>query len=151
VLDVVRDRVVGIIAETSDIRIGTDRDTSFAVDYAVVIKLLNPDTSSAVSSTKGDAPVLTTVSATAPTVKPVALTPDPAPKQNFDLSRAPTLVEEWVGREALLVALNQDWADPQCHVTAIIGFGGEGKSTFARQWVENIQRDAASSAPDGLL
>lgn len=150
VVDVVRNKVVGIISETSDIRVGADRDTSFAVDYAV-ITLLNTDVSLAVSSTEGDSPALTTVSPTASTVKPVALTPEPSPKQRFDLSRAPALVEEWVGREELLAALNQDWADPHCHVTGVIGFGGEGKSTFARQWVDNLQRDATLPRPDGVF
>lgn len=150
VLDMVRDRVVGIISETSDIRTGSDRDTSFAVDYGVV-QHLHANPPSTISSTRDDRPAPIPVSPSSSTVKPVALTSEPFPKRRIDLSRAPSLVDEWVGREALLAALNQDWVNPDCHLTGVIGFGGEGKSTLARQWVENLQKDAALPSPDGIF
>jgi tetratricopeptide (TPR) repeat protein len=160
VLDTVRDRVVGIIAETSDIRAGSDRDTCFAVDYAVV-KLLREMmsasatasatevTATAVSSAKVNKS--SSISPSLPTVKPVALPPEPAPQRPIDMSRAPALVEEWVGRESYLAALNQDWVSPGCHVTGVIGFGGEGKSSLARHWIQQLQQDSDLPKPDGIF
>jgi tetratricopeptide (TPR) repeat protein len=42
----------------------------------------------------------------------------------------------------LLKQITEDWKDPQKHVTGLIGFGGEGKSSLARKWVEtlNVER-----------
>jgi tetratricopeptide (TPR) repeat protein len=154
VLDVVRDRVVGIIAETSDIRTGADRDTSFAVDYAVVQRL--PDLSEAsleVSLTQPDRPTPETrsdaISAASPGVKPVALSAT-LPPERFDLKRAPKPLDEWVGRGELLQNLDQDWDSADHCITGLIGFGGEGKSSLARHWVDQVLK-SGSLKPDGVF
>jgi hypothetical protein len=41
-------------------------------------------------------------------------------------------------RYPLLEALDQDWLDPERLITGLIGFGGEGKSSLARRWVEHV-------------
>jgi len=61
-----------------------------------------------------------------------------APDLGLAWNNAPAPLEEWVGREELLQAISRDWADPERQVTGLIGFGGEGKSSLARQAVENI-------------
>lgn len=158
VLNVVRDRVVGIIAETADIRTGTDRDTSFAVDYAVAQQLsamtpaAEPAEALAVQSVVPMA--VTPLAADAGDVKPIALPPEETPtmQRRTDLTRAPAPVEEWVGRADFLAALDEDWANPQCHLTGVIGFGGEGKSSLARQWIETLLKpDATQPRPDGVF
>ncbi|MCP4426895.1 MAG: serine protease, partial [Chloroflexi bacterium] len=49
---------------------------------------------------------------------------------------APPPLAEWVGRADLLDGLNRDYAHPDRRVTGLIGFGGEGKSSLARRWVD---------------
>jgi tetratricopeptide (TPR) repeat protein len=67
-----------------------------------------------------------------------------------ELSQAPPVLDEWVGREDLLQALSRDLADPEHRVTGLIGFGGEGKSSLARKWIENVRRDDVLRA-DGIF
>jgi tetratricopeptide (TPR) repeat protein len=43
-----------------------------------------------------------------------------------------------VGRDDLLASISRDWASPDRSVTGLIGFGGEGKSSLARRWVDNL-------------
>jgi tetratricopeptide (TPR) repeat protein len=149
VLDLVRNRVVGIIVETADIRTGTDRDTSFAVDYAVV-KRFNLNDISVISSREEEFTLPIAVSLSSSTT-PVILPSTSSPKRRIDLSRAPALESDWVGREVLLMELSQDWANPLCSVTGVIGFGGEGKSTLARQWVEKLRLDNDLLQPNGIF
>ena len=61
-----------------------------------------------------------------------------APDLGVEWNNAPPPLEEWVGREELLAALTRDWADPERRVTGLIGFGGEGKSSLARRWVDDL-------------
>jgi tetratricopeptide (TPR) repeat protein len=61
-----------------------------------------------------------------------------APGLGVVWNNAPPPLEEWVGRADLLAAIDRDWADPQRRVTGLIGFGGEGKSSLARRWVEDL-------------
>ncbi|MBE9136286.1 trypsin-like peptidase domain-containing protein [Nodosilinea sp. LEGE 07088] len=154
VLDVVRDRVVGIIAETSDIRTGADRDTSFAVDYAVVQMLPDlSETSLEVSLAQPDRPTSSTrsqaIPAASPGVKPVALSAT-LPPNPFDLKRAPKPLDEWVGRGELLENLDQDWESGDRCITGLIGFGGEGKSSLAQHWVDRVMQ-SGSPQPDGVF
>jgi len=48
------------------------------------------------------------------------------------------VLPEWTGRDELLKQLTGDWLDPQKKVTGLIGFGGEGKSSLARKWVDTL-------------
>jgi hypothetical protein len=65
------------------------------------------------------------------------------------LVNAPPLFDEWVGRVDLLQALDADWHNPNRRITELIGFGGEGKSSVARRWVENLL--TSDSPPLGVF
>jgi tetratricopeptide (TPR) repeat protein len=69
---------------------------------------------------------------------------NPQSTAGYDLSRAPDPLSEWVGREALLKQINDDYADPGVRVVGLIGFGGEGKSSLARQWLANVLGETTS-------
>lgn len=73
------------------------------------------------------------------------------PKEKFSWNNAPLLVEEWVGREDLLEAINNDWINSQKKVTGLIGFGGEGKSSLARRWIDNLMKEESSSKPENIF
>jgi tetratricopeptide (TPR) repeat protein len=60
------------------------------------------------------------------------------PEDRFSWNAAPSVLDEWTGRDDLLAQITEDWNNPQKHVTGLIGFGGEGKSSLARKWVETI-------------
>ncbi len=142
VLDVERNLVVGIVAETYESAgRAKDRDTAFAVDNRVL-------TFSPFDFKLED--------------EPYPLKTAPKPKfdrkqaeaavfitQKYSWNNAPTLLPEWTGREDLLASLTADWNDPQKHVAGLIGFGGEGKSSLARKWVDNIiaSRSLAKQSP----
>lgn len=64
---------------------------------------------------------------------------------------APPLLREWVGRENQLTLLNYLWLDPGYHVVSLIGFGGEGKSSLARQWLDDLLKSSDLSQPDGVF
>ncbi len=144
VLDVQRNLVVGVIAETWDSGEGfADRDTSFAIDA----KVLTFDPLK-VPMHKANYP----------------LRPAPQPKTDIKAARAavaadvgvelhdaPPLLEEWVGREELLAAISADWANPKRLVTGLIGFGGEGKSSLARRWVDTLLADKSQHRADGVF
>ena len=131
VLDKERNLIVGIISETWVPDATTkDRDTGWAVD-AYVLSL---------------APL-------GLPVQDVSLDLKAAPSPKFDIAQAeaavfikdkyswnsaPSILPEWTGRDDLLAQITEDWNNPQKHVTGLIGFGGEGKSSLARKWVEMI-------------
>ena len=71
---------------------------------------------------------------------------------------APEPVKDWVGREKLTTLLSQNWADPGIRITELVGFGGEGKSSLARKWVDELNKGIASTPenqrvrrPDGIF
>lgn len=66
-------------------------------------------------------------------------------------NNAPALLPGWAGREDLLRAITADWADAAHHVTGLIGFGGEGKSSLARRWVHDLLNDESKRQPDGVF
>ncbi len=129
VLDTERDLVIGAIAETwdSEERL-KDRDTSFAVDSLV----LTFD------------PMRLSVTDMPP---PQATTPQP----RIYLNNAPPPLKEWVGRAKFLETLDEDWTDPQCLITGLIGFGGEGKSSLTRRWLDNLLGNSSLPQPKGVF
>ncbi len=64
------------------------------------------------------------------------------PPRAYDLSRAPEVLPEWVGRTDLLARVADDYANPAICVTGLIGFGGEGKTSLARKALDAILNDA---------
>lgn len=64
------------------------------------------------------------------------------PDDRFSWNSAPTVLPEWTGRDDLLAQITEDWNNPAKHVTGLIGFGGEGKSSLARKWVETLEQPA---------
>src|SRR5205823_3656817 len=41
--------------------------------------------------------------------------------------------------------------DTRCHVTELIGFAGEGKSSLARRWLDGLLGDRSQPQPDGVF
>ncbi len=131
VLDVERNLVVGLVSETWFPDVSTkDRDTAWAVNARVLsLAPLNlhlqdePYPKRPASQPKTD--MAQARAAVAPT-------------QRIAWNNAPTSLAEWVGRDDLLQSITADWADPNRHVTGLIGFGGEGKSSLARKWVDSL-------------
>lgn len=68
------------------------------------------------------------------------------PSIRNDFYGVPDIVPEteWVGRDNLLQILSDDWANPAKRVSALIGFGGEGKSSLVRRWLNTVE-------PDGIF
>jgi tetratricopeptide (TPR) repeat protein len=131
VLDLERDRVVGIVAETwFPDATGKDRDTAWAVNVRV---LALPPIALSISNEDGVTETDTAAIATAPMTDNIAI-----PTFKEKLVNAPPIFDEWVGRVELLQALNEDWGDPARRIVELIGFGGEGKSSVARRWLENV-------------
>jgi hypothetical protein len=49
------------------------------------------------------------------------------------------------------MTLSKDWADSNYRITGLIGFGGEGKSSLARQWLEVLLSDPSQHRPDSVF
>lgn len=67
------------------------------------------------------------------------------------LDYAPAPIEEWVGRDDLLASINNDWLDPDRRVGGLIGFGGEGKSSLARRWIDVLLKNQQAPQPNGIF
>ncbi len=134
VLDTEDNLVVGLIAATWDTLGHHDRDTNFGVDAAV----LDFEPLNRFGIRLYDDPLPKTAAPTPPDL------PDPRmallrPAHPAAWNGAPPLLDEWVGRADLLRALTADWEDDATRITTLVGFGGEGKSSLARQWVAHVQ------------
>jgi len=66
-------------------------------------------------------------------------------------NNAPPSIQEWVGRADLLKSITNDWIDPTKRVTGLVGFGGEGKSSLARRWIDDLLSDTTFPQPDGIF
>jgi len=131
VLDTERNLVVGVISETwyTD-QLGKDRDTGWAVDAHVLtfdpLNLPVQDESYAMRP------------APQPRADAALMRQAMGPEERIAWNNAPPPLKEWVGRTDLLRSITADWADPNRRVTGLIGFGGEGKSSLARKWVDDM-------------
>lgn len=75
-----------------------------------------------------------------------------APNLGAMLKGAPEPLPEWVGRAELLAAITADWSESRVHICGLIGFGGEGKSSLARKWVERVSGHLPDCpTPDGVF
>ena len=143
VLDIERNLVVGVIAETWDSAGNLkDRDTSFAVDSLVLT--FNPMCLSA-----QDMPP-----------QPTELQPESNIEENLaaavsqpgiKFNNAPPPLDEWVGRKEFLQNLDQDWQDSERLITGLIGFGGEGKSSITRRWLDDLLENDSLNQPKSVF
>jgi hypothetical protein len=133
VLDMERNLVVGIVSETWFPDLSTkDRDTAWAVDARVLtFDPLNLPLREAPLPKRQAPQPKTDIAAARRAVAPAGVA----------FYSAPPSLAEWVGRDDLLDAITRDWADPERCVTGLIGFGGEGKSSLARRWVDDLLAD----------
>lgn len=141
VLDISRNLVVGIVSETwFPDRSGKDSDTAWAVDSHVLSLVpLGLPVQDAPLPLKA-APEPKADEQTKQQVLQVAqvTVEQRTAEEKFSWNNAPAVLKEWTGRDHLLAQITSDWKDPQKHVTGLIGFGGEGKSSLARKWVDTI-------------
>ena len=144
VLDIQSNLITGIIYLSWDSAgEACDRDTSFAVDARVLS--LEPFGLALQDEDLPKAP------APAPKIDIPAACAGMAPKEPLIWNDAPTSLVEWVGRDQLLGEITSDWVNPAVRITGLIGFGGEGKSSLARRWVEDLLADKSPPQPNGLF
>ncbi len=65
----------------------------------------------------------------------------------------PPELQEWAGRAEMLKNIDTDYADQTVHLTGLIGFGGEGKSSIAYRWVTRnlLASENGLPQPDGVF
>jgi tetratricopeptide (TPR) repeat protein len=142
VLDTELDRVVGIIAETYDSgREPANRDTSFALSTDV----LEFDPFFISLEVMYSSELLPPMP-----VNQIDLGPNPESK-TFLRGSPPPLENEWVGRVEILHKLDLEWENSSSLVISLIGFGGEGKSSIARQWFDNLFNSSSLPQPVGVF
>ncbi len=55
----------------------------------------------------------------------------------------------FVGRKEMLEAITEWYKNPDVHIGALIGWGGEGKSAIMRKWYDSLGKDDPSVSPLG--
>jgi tetratricopeptide (TPR) repeat protein len=141
VLDDERNAVVGVIAQTWDSAGSSkDRDTAFAVNAGVFhfSSLPIPLYETALPKTRAPTPEIDATTAGLAPANP-----------GLRLDDAPTPVDDWIGRKALLEAIDDARTDG-VRVAGLIGFGGEGKTSLARRWID-LFLSRAPAACDGVF
>ncbi len=147
VLDATRNLVVGVVAERYYPKDAVQDDIGYGVDSKVLT--FNPFD----FELRGEALELRA----APEPKFDITQAEAAVfiKEKYSWNSAPSVLPEWTGRDDLLAQITEDWHNPQKHVVGLIGFGGEGKSSLARKWVDDLCRGDAMhrpyEMPDGVF
>jgi len=139
VFDFKRNLVVAIITQTwPDTTTGTDRNTAWAVNARVLVL------------PSFNLPVREAPLERKPIVRPEVLF---AAQEMIGTSlgtalyHAPPLLEEWIERKELLQQLNDNWTDPTCHITALIGDTPHaGKTCLTRYWLEMLESSSLSES-----
>jgi tetratricopeptide (TPR) repeat protein len=72
---------------------------------------------------------------------PPAASPAWPPPHAVDINRLPMTGFELFGRQAQLALLDQAWRSYDTHVVSFVGWGGVGKSTLVRKWLEAMAGD----------
>jgi len=144
VLDIQRNLIVGVIYIAWDSAgFAHDRDTGFAVCSWVLsleplrLALQNDD--------------LPKVPAPKPKIEIENARTQAAPLQIKALYNAPPSLKEWTGRNQLLQVITADWISSDVRIIGLIGFGGEGKSSLARRWVDNLLADKSLPQPESIF
>jgi len=153
VLDVNPERnlVVGIITHSYFPDATTkDRDTGWAVNACVLsLEPLNLPLQDEPVPLRPALEPKTDIAPMIPTKSPIV--PTMSPIDCFALNSAPAPLEQWVGRENLLADITAKWLDDTCRVMGLIGFGGEGKTSLARYWLETLFQNRSIPQPDGVF
>ncbi len=136
VLDTKRNHVVGLISEAWFPRSGDPRfrDLGWAVNTRVLS--LDPLDIELETEPEPKAEAIRPIVAEE-TIAAVEQAADPQPDEG--MRRAPAPIQEWVGREDLLQQLDKDFANQDIRITGLVGFGGEGKSSLARHWIDSVE------------
>ena len=144
VLDTSRDLIIGIIYLAWDSAEGShDRDTGLSVDARVLS--LEP---LCLALEENDLPISSSPS---PKIDQQKARESVAIRQKIVWNNAPPSLAEWTGRKQLLKEINTDWEDARVRITGLIGFGGEGKSSLAREWVDRLLADISQPQPEGVF
>ena len=147
VLDTELDLVVGIIAQTwyseRPEKNEKNRDINLAVDSLVL-------TFDPIRLTVEGAMTPETPSPSPPPPKP-SMTSGSNINLDNNLDNAPPPLVEWVGRKELLNDLDRDWLDPDTSIVGLIGFGGEGKSSITRRWLDELRENPELPQPKGIF
>ncbi len=53
----------------------------------------------------------------------------------------------FVGRKEMLKTITEWYKNPEVHIGALIGWGGEGKSAIVRKWYDSLGKDDTSLSP----
>jgi len=64
---------------------------------------------------------------------------------------APEKQRNWVGCDDLIAALDQDWTTGTYRVSILTGFGGEGKSSIVRCWLDRLYSDQNQGQSQGIF
>jgi hypothetical protein len=64
-----------------------------------------------------------------------------APPDTVDIDRLPVTGAELLGHDAELDWLDGAWEQGKLNVLSLVAYGGVGKSTLVRKWVESLERD----------
>ena len=144
VLDTSRDLIIGIIYLAWDSAEGShDRDTGLSVDARVLS--LEP---LCLALEENDLP---RSSSPSPKIDQQKARESVAIRQKIIWNNAPPSLAEWTGRKQLLEEITTDWEDANVRVTGLVGFGGEGKSSLAREWVDQLLADSSRPQPEGVF
>jgi tetratricopeptide (TPR) repeat protein len=143
VLDIERNLIIGVVSQAwESAGLAHDRDTGLAVCAWVLsldpLKLEMHD-----DLPKAYAPE--------PKIDIKEARNQAAPQQIVVWNNAPPSLTEWTGREQLLKDITMDWVDASVRITGLIGFGGEGKSSLARQWVDELLANRSRPQPEGIF
>lgn len=65
----------------------------------------------------------------------------PLDKNNVDITRLPQTRYELYGRDKELTLLNETWESGKLNIISFVAYGGVGKSSLVKKWVEKLQRD----------
>ncbi|MEU8251553.1 tetratricopeptide repeat protein [Nonomuraea sp. NPDC048916] len=137
VLDVERNLVVGVVTETWIAEVsGKDRDTAWAVNAGLLeLSPLRVDLRS---------DPLPLVRAEPAHVQPTLIGRARPRLAARHMDFAPLPLPEWVGRDGLLQELGECARDDELLVVSLVGFGGEGKTSIARRWIDQM----SASSPE---
>ena len=144
VLDTSRNLIVGVIYLAWGSAEGPhDRDTGLSVDARVLS--LEP---LCLTLEENDLP---RSSSPSPKIDQQKARESVAIREKVIWNNAPPSLPEWTGREQLLKDITSDWADARIRIAGLIGFGGEGKSSLAREWVDQLLADSSRQQPEGVF